>query len=792
MAVNGSSNDHREPPREVLPIPDPPPPVARTLDAKDPETSFPTLEPLRPPQGAPNILVCMLDDVGFGAPSAFGGPCATPVAERLAANGLKYTRFHTTALCSPTRAALLTGRNHHSVGMGGVADIATSSPGYTSVRPNDKATIAQILKLNGFATAQFGKCHEVPTWESSPFGPFEHWPVGNGFEYFYGFVAGETNQWYPALYEGTTPVDAPKTPAEGYHFMADMTNKAIKWVRQQKALMPDKPFFMYFVPGATHAPHHVPEEWAEKYRGQFDQGWDAVRDETFARQKELGVIPEDAVLTARSDGIPAWDEMPDDLKPVLARQMEVYAGFLEYADYHFGRLVDTLEHLGQLENTVIYYLLGDNGASAESTINGCFNELPVLVNGLHDLESPEFLISKIDEFGGPNSYNQYSIGRAHAMNTPYQYTKQVASHWGGTRNGTIVHWPAGIRDRGGLRHQFHHVIDITPTLLEVVGLPQPTMVNSSRQAPMEGTSMRYSFDDPDAPEQHETQYFEMVCNRGIYHKGWTAVAKHRAPWEPLPPPPLEEDEWELYAPDDWTQARNIAADEPEMLERLRDLWLMEATRFQVLPLDDRLVERILPDLSGRPQLVTGSSQFLFGEMGRLNEWSTISIKNKSHSLTAEVVVPPSPAQGVIASQGGRFGGWSLYANEGRPIYFYNYFGIEHAKVEGNSEIPEGIHQLRMEFDYDGGGPGQGGLASLFIDGLKVGETRVERTVPIGFSIDETLDIGRDTGSPVSPDYGSRNNAFNGEVAWVHIDTSGDDHDRDVPGEMRYRAAMVWE
>jgi arylsulfatase A-like enzyme len=788
--TEGATPGNNHIPRDILPIPDPPTPPVRTFDAKDPETHFPKIEPLRPPKGAPNVLICMLDDVGFGAPSAFGGPANTPTAERLARNGLKYTRFHTTALCSPTRAALLTGRNHHSVGMGGVADMATSSPGYTSVRPQSKATIAEILKLNGYSTAQFGKCHEVPTWEANPFGPFERWPVGNGFEYFYGFVGGETNQWYPALYENTRPVEPEKTPEEGYHFMDDMATKAIRWVQQQKALLPDKPFFIYFAPGATHAPHHVPKEWADRYKGSFDQGWDRLREEIFARQKQLGVIPESAELTPRPDGIPAWYDMPDDLKPVLSRQMEVYAGFLEYADFHFGRLVDTFDKLGVLDDTLIYYILGDNGASAESTAQGCFNELPVLVNGMPGLESPEFLIGKIDQLGGPEAYNQYAFGWAHAACTPYQYTKQVASHWGGTRNGLIVHWPSGIASRGEIRTQFHHVIDVAPTILEVTGLPAPIVVNGSQQAPMEGTSMRYSFDDAEAAERHHTQYFEMVCNRGIYHNGWTAVTKHRAPWEPLPPPALEQDVWELYGPDDWTQARNIAGENPEKLRELRQLWLMEAARYNVLPLDDRFVERNLPEIAGRPQLVRGTSQFLFAGTGRLAEASVISIKNRSHAVTAEIVVPSSGAEGVIVAQGGRFGGWSLYAKDGRLKYCYNFFAIERYFVEGAMVIPQGIHEVRMEFKYDGGGKGKGGTASLFVDGAKIGEGRVAQTVPIGFSIDESVDVGREMGAPVSPDYPAHHNSFSGEVNWVHIDITGDDNDRFVTAEERFQASMV--
>jgi arylsulfatase A-like enzyme len=779
-------------PRQILPIPDRPVPKVTTFDAKDPATSFPTIEPLRPPAGAPNILICMLDDVGFGASSAFGGPIETPTAERLARDGLKYTRFHTTGLCSPTRAALLTGRNHHSVGMGGVADMATSSPGYTSVRPRSKATIAEILKLNGYSTAQFGKCHEVPTWETSPFGPFDRWPVGNGFEYFYGFVAGETNQWYPALYEGTTPVEPKTTPEEGYHLMEDMTTKAVRWVRQQQALVPDKPFFLYFAPGATHAPHHVPREWADRYRGRFDAGWDALRQEIVARQRSLGVIPANARLAPRHDGIPAWDDMASDLKPVLCRQMEVYAGFLAYADFHFGRLVDTLADLGLLDDTLVYYLIGDNGASAESTVQGCFNELAVLVNGLPDLESPEFLISRIEQLGGPEAYNQYAIGWAHAMSTPYRYTKQVASHWGGTRNGLVVHWPRGIRARGEIRTRFAHVIDIAPTLLEVAGLPEPIVVNSSEQAPMEGTSMRYSFDDAGALERHRTQYFELVCNRGIYHDGWSAVAKHRAPWEPLPPPPLEADVWELYAPDDWTQVDDLAADEPKKLAELQRLWLMEATRYNVLPLDDRFVERNVPEAAGRPTLLRGPSQLLFGGTGRLNEWSTLSLKNKSHAITAEIVVPTSGAEGAIVAQGGRFGGWSLYAHNRRLKYCYNFFALEHFFVGGREPIPPGLHTVRVEFTYDGGGTGKGGAVALFLDSAQIGEGRVGRTVPIGFSIDETCDVGRDTGAPVSPDYRAYRNGFNGEVNWVHLDVRDDDYGGDVSPEAYFKAVMAWE
>ncbi|HEY9293472.1 MAG TPA: arylsulfatase [Microlunatus sp.] len=517
--------------REVLPIPDLPPAVLATVDAKDPDASFPPIKPLRPPAGAPNVLVVLLDDTGFGASSTFGGPVNTPTFDRLAQGGLRYTRFHTTALCSPTRAALLSGRNHHTVGMGGVTELATSAPGYSSRRPNTCAPLAETLKLNGYATAQFGKCHEVPVWETSPMGPFDNWPTGGGgFEHFYGFLGGETNQYAPALYRDMVPVEPDLTPQQGYHFTEDMTDHSIEWIRQQKALMPDKPFFAYYAPGATHAPHHVPTAWSDRYRGQFDRGWDLVREQTLIRQKQLGVVPQDAVLTARPDEVRAWDDTPADLRSVLARQMEVYAGFLEHTDHHLGRLVDTLTELGILDDTLIYLIIGDNGASAEGTLNGTFNEM-ITLNGAAGLETPEFLAERIAKFGTAEAYNHYAVGWAHAMDAPYQWTKQVASHWGGTRNGTIVHWPAGIGARGEIRNQFHHVIDVAPTILEVAGLPEPTSVHGVQQHPLEGVSMAYSFEDADAPERHATQYFEMFCNRGIYHKGWTAVTRHSTPWE---------------------------------------------------------------------------------------------------------------------------------------------------------------------------------------------------------------------------------------------------------------------
>jgi arylsulfatase A-like enzyme len=780
--------------REVLPIPDRPYAGPVYEDAKDPDAKFPPIEPLRPPAEAPNVLIVLIDDAGFGCSSAFGGPCQTPTAERLAADGLTFNRFHTTALCSPTRAALLSGRNHHSVGMGGITEIATSAPGYNSVRPNTCAPLAETLKLNGYATAQFGKCHEVPVWETSPLGPFDSWPSGGGgFEYFYGFIGGETNQYHPALYEGTTPVEPDRTPEQGYHFTEDMTDKAITWIRQQKTLMGDKPFFVYFAPGATHAPHHVPEEWSAKYRGAFDQGWDRLREEIIARQKELGVIPPETELTARPEEIPAWDDIADDLKPVLARQMEVYAGFLEHTDHYIGRLIDALEDLGVLDDTLVYLIIGDNGASAEGDVHGCFNEIMNL-NGAGMLQTTEYMASRIDEFGTPSAYNHYAVGWAHAMDTPYQWTKQIASHWGGTRNGTIVHWPKGIGAKGEVRSQFHHVIDVAPTVLEAAGLPEPKRVHGVEQKPIEGTSMRYAFDDAGAAERRETQYFEMFCNRGIYHQGWTAVTRHSTPWVfAAELPAFAEDTWELYDTNtDWSQAHDLAAEMPKKLAELQALFTEEARKYNVLPLDDRRVERFNSDLSGRPTLITGKSQLLFGGMTRLTENVVINVKNKSHSVTAELSIPNGGAEGVIIAQGGEFAGWSLYVKDGRPKYCYNLFGVRFFYVEGETEIPPGSHQVRMEFDYDGGGLAKGGTVTLFADGEKTGEGRVEATVPMIFSGDETCDVGSDTASPVSDDYTSEGSRFTGTVEWVQIDIAeaAEDLDHLIAPEERLHIAMT--
>ena len=779
-------------PRAFLPLPDRPHVGPTMYDAQDPEAKYPPLELLRPPPGSPNILLVLLDDAGYGSSSAFGGPCRTPILERLAANGLRFTRFHTTAMCSATRQALLTGRNHHSVGMGAVSDMATAAPGYTSRRPNTAATIAQMLRLNGYSTAQVGKCHEAPTWELSPAGPFDRWPTGSGFEYFYGFMGGETSQFYPSLTEGTRPVIPARTPEEGYHLTEDIAAKACAWLGQQRGLAPDKPFFLYFAPGATHAPIHVPEGWRERYRGAFDGGWDVLREATFARQKQLGIVPPECELTPRPQGIPAWREIPGEMRPVLTREMELYAAFLEHTDYCIGQVIEEIEALGAVTETLIYIITGDNGASGEGTIYGTWNESLTMTGMLH-VETPEFLREKILSFGTPESYPQYSLGWAHAMDTPYQWVKRIASHWGGTRNGLVVQWLRGIKARGELRHQFHHVIDVAPTFLEVAHLPHPMVVDGVTQQPIEGVSMVYCFDDGLARDRHETQYFEMLGNRGIYHQGWTAVTAHKPPVPGWRCREFDEDVWELYDTNrDWTQARDLARERPEKLRELQQLFLIEAAKYNVLPLDDRGAERADPDTAGRPVLARGRRQRLYRGIGRLNAFALISIKNKSHQLTAEVRVPAEGCAGVIAAQGGAPGGWSFYVKEGRLKYCYNFYGVERFHVEACETLPAGTHHVRMHFDYDGGGLAKGGTVHLYIDDRHVGCGRVARSQPLPFASDEPFEIGSDFGSPVTRDYTVH--TFTGEVNWVEIEipAGAPDFDSEISEEDKLNVALVKE
>jgi arylsulfatase len=677
--------------------------------------------------------------------------------------------------------------------MGNVTETATSAPGQSSLTTNNKAPLPLTLKLNGYSTSQFGKCHEVPVWQTSPVGPFDHWPTGGGgFEYFYGFVGGESNQWHPALFNGTTPIEPPASVEDGYHLNSDLADKAIAWIKQQKALTPDRPFFMYFAPGATHAPHHVPKEWIEKYKGKFSHGWDKQREITFKRQKELGVIPQNAELTKRHDLIPSWDEMPDALRPVLERQMEVYAAFMEHTDHNIGRIFDTLNELQIYDDTLIYIIIGDNGASAEGTTKGTFNEWANL-NGMSDLETEEFLLSKLDAFGSDDSYNHYAVGWAWAMDTPYQWTKQVASHWGGTRNGTIVRYPKLIKDKGGIRNQFSHVIDVAPTILEVAGIPEPAFVNGIMQSPYEGTSMAYSFADANAPERHEIQYFEMFGNRGIYYKGWSAVTKHRTPWILVNQkmPAFDEDVWELYdGSKDWTQANDLAKEMPDMMKKLQRIWLIEAVKYNAIPLDDRVSERADPSIAGRPIFVHGNSQIFFPGMGRLPENCVINIKNKSFSVTSEVEIGDKPADGVIIAQGGRFGGWAVSCKDGKLRFSYNVLGIHLFDTQSGEAVPRGKHQLRMEFAYDGGGIAKGGNVTFYYDGREVGKGRVEITEAFIFSADETTDIGAEYGTSVSHEYDAKKSKFTGKINWVRIDIGNDNHDHLIDPEELLKVVMA--
>jgi arylsulfatase A-like enzyme len=723
------------------------------------------------PGGAPNVLVILLDDMGFGASSAFGGPCRMPTAERLAEDGLCYTRFHTTALCSPTRSALLTGRNHHSVGMGTVTNLAVDEPGYDAMRSPSKATLARTLNLNGYATGAFGKMHQTPNAEVNPAGPFTHWPTNEGFEKFYGFLGGETDQFVPNLVDGTTYIDVPGTEKDGYHFSEDIVDKAREWIRGVRTFDAERPWFCYLPFGATHAPFHVPREWRDRYRGEFGHGWDEQRERTLARQKELGIVPEDAELAPWADGAPHWDELGDDDRRVAERLMEVYAAFAEHTDAQIGRLIDELRELGELDNTLVFYILGDNGASAEGGIEGTLNEM-MRLNGLPD--TTERILEQLDDIGGPTTYPHYNVGWALAMDTPYQWAKQVASHYGGTRNGLVVHWPAGLSARGELRHQWHHVIDVAPTVLEAAGLPHPTQVDGIAQDPIQGTSMLYSLDDAHAPDLHITQYFEMHGNRGIYHEGWTAVTKHRTPWTvgQIELNAFEDDRWELYdTTSDWTQARDIAAEHPERLEELKALFLAEAAKYDVLPLDDRFLERLIPELSGRK--LPPTSMTLDPTMKRLAEDAVPNIKNTSFHIAASVVAPDDHSAGVLIAQGGQFGGWALFVEQGHATYVHNYFGVERIHVKTAEVVPAGEHTVEVDFTYDGGGLGRGGDVRVLIDGVESGSGRLERTVPFGFSIVESLNVGHDWGTPVSDRYTREDNAYSGEVQAVTISIGSD-------------------
>jgi arylsulfatase len=721
--------------------------VGRTFQDSDPAT-FPQI--VRPPKGAPNIVLILLDDVGFGQFSVFGGGIPSPGMEKLAAGGLRYNRFHTTALCSPTRAAMLTGRNHHVAGTGAITELATGYDGYTGIIPKSTGTVAEVLRQNGYATGWVGKNHNTPIWETSEIGPFDRWANGLGFDYFYGFNAGDTSQYEPILYENRTRV--PRSGDPNYHLSTDIADKSIAWVRRVKAIDPLRPFFLYVAPAATHSPHQAPKAWIDQFKGQFDMGWDRYREMTLERQKQLGVVPADTRLTPRPAGLPAWDTLNADQKRLYARMMEVFAGYGAHVDHEVGRVLDAVAALPDADNTLIIYVVGDNGASAEGGIEGSINENAFFNNVA---ETWQDNIKVIDELGGPKHFNHFPSAWAWAMNTPFQWTKQVASHFGGTRNPMIVSWPVRITEKGGLRSQFHHVIDIAPTLMEAAGLEAPDILNGTPQKPIEGVSMVYTFADAGAADRRKSQIFEMAVNRGIYQDGWLASSPSFPPWQADRTGfDIDRAKWELYNIDrDFSQAVDLATENPEKLRAMQDLWWAEAARNDILPLDWRGPERMSAELTGKPSLAAGRSTFVYETaLSALPEAAAPDLKNKSFTVTAEAEIPPGGAEGMIFTQGGFTGGWGFYLQQGRLVGIHSYVALERHRVVSTEPVPTGNVTLAMDFRYDVGGMGKGGTLTLLANGRKVGEGRVEKTTPFRYSLFEGQDIGEDTGSPIDFSY----------------------------------------
>ena len=754
------------PDRTVLPIAEPKRPSYSELDAR--KVKAPARFDLKAPAGAPNVVIVLIDDLGFGVPSTFGGPVAMPTMDAIAQGGLRYNNFHTTALCSPTRAALKSGRNHHTVNMGFITEMGTSFPGATGQVPDSAAPLAETLRLNGYSTGAFGKWHETASWEISVSGPFDRWPTRQGFDKFYGFLGGETNQWAPFLYDGVTQVELPTDP--NYHFMTDMTEKARAWIKYQKALTPGKPSFVYFAPGATHAPHHVPKEWIAKWKGKFDQGWDKLREETLARQIKLGVVPPGTKLAPKPPAIKDWEALSADEKRLFARQAEVYAAYAEFTDHEIGRMLKAFEEVGEADNTLVFYIAGDNGTSGEGGQNGMFNEYTYF-NGVP--EKVEDMLKLLDKWGGPETYPHMAAGWSVALNAPFGWMKQVPSDFGGTRNGMAVHWPKGIKARNEVRTQFSHVIDVAPTVLQAAGLPEPKVVNGTRQIPMEGTSLVYAFANAKAKERHTTQYFEIAGNRAIYHDGWFARTIHRAPWETKGRHSLDQDVWELYdTRADFSLASDLAAKHPRKLKELQAVFLKEARKYHVLPIDDRVFERLDARAVGRPDLMGGRTSLTLAEgMTGMMEAAFIDVKNRSKSITAEVEVPQGGGNGTILAQGGRFGGWSLYVKDGVPAYDYNFLGLQRTSIAATRPLAPGKHTIRFDFAYDGGGPAKGGTGTLTVDGEKVAEGRLAHTQPGIFSADETADVGIDLGTPVVEAIGAEaKSRFTGRIPKVTVDT----------------------
>lgn len=719
------------------------------------------------PEGAPNVLLVMMDDVGFGASSAFGGPIPTPTLDRIANEGLRFNAFHTTAVCSPTRASLITGRNHHVASTGIIMEFSTPYPGYHSMVSRSVGTIGEILTSNGYGTSWFGKNHNVPDWQTSSAGPFNLWPTGLGFDYFFGFLGGDAHQFRPPIYENTVPIE-PYLGKEDYHLDKDMADRAVKWIRTQKAVWPNKPFFAYYTPGTAHAPHHAPKEWIDKFKGKFDHGWDKQREMTYAKQKELGIIPENAQLNPTPDDYNDWDGLSDGEKRVAARQMEAYAAALSHADHQVGRVMNAIESMGELDNTLVIYIMGDNGASAEDPTGlGMTSEVGTMGNNVVD--RLDYMVENIELFGGMWFENHYSHSWAHAMNTPFQWDKKIASHLGGSRTGMAMMWKQGnIKDPGAIRNQFSHVTDIVPTILDAANIPAPETINGFEQVPMNGTSLLYTFEDPNASETHTTQYFEIIGNQGIYHDGWIAsTTPKRLPWEgrgESTADPFNDYEWELYnLREDYSQSKNIAAENPEKLKELREIFLAEAKKNQVFPLDDRYVERADP--ANRPEPNHGRTEFVYyGDTQRLPEGVAVNVKNKSFSITAELVIPEGGAEGMILTQGGWFGGYGLMLLEGKPTFVYSrsHYPEHKYTIAAEQRVTAGKHSLVLDFKYDGGGQGKGGTATILLDGDVIAKGRVDETVPTRFSMTEGLEVGRDAGMPVSKDY-QVPFAFTGEI-----------------------------
>ena len=736
--------------------------VGRTIDESDPP-EFP--QPVRPPKGAPNIVLILIDDAGYGQFGTFGGQVPTPALDSVAASGLRYTRFHTTALCSPTRAALLTGRNHHSTGNGVITEAATGYDGYTGIIGKNVGTIAEVLRQHGYATAWFGKNHNTPDWETSQVGPFDRWPSGLGFDYFYGFMGGDMDQWQPTLYENHQLV--PRSEDPNYILTVDLVDRAIAWLRQTRSIAADKPYFLYMATGATHAPHQVSPQYISRFQGQFDMGWDAYREQTFARQKELGVVPPNATLTKRPEELPAWDTLSADQKRLFSRMMEVFAAFTSQTDHEMGRLLEVVRSLPDADNTLVFYEVGDNGASAEGGLVGLLNENSFFNNVPESLADN---LAHIDEIGGPKHFNHFPAGWAWAMNTPFQWTKQIASHLGGVRNPLAVSWPARIKDAGGVRSQFHHVIDIAPTIYEAVGVPFPDELNGVAQKPIEGVSMVYSFDSDDAPGKRRTQYFEMFINRGIYHDGWWAASRVNIPWEGAAAAANPDTAtWELYhLEDDFTQANDVAKANAAKLREMQDLWWSEASRYSVLPLDGRKTERLNGELQGRPSQTGKRTSFTYypGVLA-LPAGSAPNVLNKSFAITADVELGDA-AEGAIFSLGGSDGGFGLYLKDGRAVFVGNFLGRTTTRAVSQAPLPTGAVQLRGEFEYDGGGMGKGGTLRLLVNGQPAGEGRLEQTQGITLGLGGTLDIGADTGSAVDEEY-TPPFRFNGEIRQVTVD-----------------------